>query len=64
MYKFNVVTRKIAVIFNNTYTGGLLDENTLVGGIVWSELKHKAIPTPSDPTFWKSLDSYEKGVYN
>ena len=40
VYNYNVVTRKVARIFVNTYTGGLLDDQTLVGGIAWSQLKH------------------------
>ena len=46
-YSHNVVTQSVAIIFVNTYTGGLLDDQLIIGDIPWSKLRLKII----DDTF-------------
>ena len=39
VYNHNIVTNAVAVIFVHTYTGGLLDDDTLIGGMPWKVLR-------------------------
>ena len=37
--KHKVVTRSVAIIFAHSYTGGTLDDDTLIGGKSWRQFR-------------------------
>ena len=60
IYKHNIVTKSVARIFVNTFTGGL-DDSTVIGQLSWSEIKikkrEKALKLQE---FWEKMTNIEK----